>query len=301
MNKSNTIKELATALTKAQAEMQAAPFNAVNPFLKNKYADLGSIVKTAQPVLAKHGLSVSQLTEGSGREIGVTTVLMHSSGEWLESTVTLPVGDEKGKSDAQVAGSVISYLRRYSLAAILGMYAEQDSDGEKGPAGPSLAAAGNASSMTSAPAQPKSATPAKPAPASKAKPAGNGNSKKSETAQAEELGNQLWPGGKWDEVKGPLAAACKPPYTLLGALQSRAESIQTLAGWNAHVAKAWPGYESLSPHIWGRLGQDFDKYAVLRGIAHAAAVAEDDWNNEQYLAVILEEFDIPEEVLKENA
>jgi hypothetical protein len=295
MNKSNTIKELAAALTKAQAEMPAAPFNAVNPFLKNKYADLGSIVKTAQPVLAKHGLSVSQLTEGSGREIGITTVLMHSSGEWLESTVTLPVGDEKGKSDAQVAGSVISYLRRYSLAAILGMYAEQDNDGN-----------GSAGDKAPTPkqAQPPKANTPKPAPA--AKTPGNGNSKKSEadgskTSSAEELGNLLWPGGKWDEVKGPLANACRAPYTLMGALQTRAEGIQTLAGWNAHVSKAWPGYEALSPHIWGRLGQDFDKYAVLRGIAHAAAVAEDDWTNEQYLAVILEEFEISEEVLKESA
>ena len=83
-------------------------------------------------MLAKNGLSVSQLTTGSGGEIGVTTILMHTSGEWLSSTSSLPIGEEKGKSQAMVAGSIISYLRRYSLASILGMYAEEDTDGHTG-------------------------------------------------------------------------------------------------------------------------------------------------------------------------
>jgi len=131
MNKSETIKELATALVKFQAEVKAAPFNAKNPFLQNKYADLGSIIETARPVLEKHGLSVSQMVEGDGASIGVTTILMHSSGEWLESTVSLPVGDEKGKSQAQVAGSIVSYMRRYALSAALGMYTDEDTDGNK--------------------------------------------------------------------------------------------------------------------------------------------------------------------------
>lgn len=128
MEMSSTIKELAIALSKAQAEMPAAPFNAVNPFLKNQYADLGSIVETARPVLAKYGIAVSQHPVSDGDCLGLTTILMHSSGEWMESTIYLAMGEEKGKSNAQVAGSIISYLRRYSLAAILGMYADQDTD-----------------------------------------------------------------------------------------------------------------------------------------------------------------------------
>jgi hypothetical protein len=134
MKMSDSIKNLAAALTLAQAEMPAAELNAVNPFLKNKFADLGSIISTAKPVLAKHGLSVSQLPVAINGDIGITTILMHSSGEWLESTVTLPVADEKGKSLAQVAGSIITYLRRYSLAAVLGMYADEDGDGATSPA-----------------------------------------------------------------------------------------------------------------------------------------------------------------------
>lgn len=129
MNKSESIKELAGALSKAQGEMPFAPMDATNPFLKNRYADLGSIIKTAKPVLSKYGLSVSQQVETDDTHVGVTTVLMHQSGEWIESSASLPMGDEKGKSQAQVAGSIVTYLRRYSYAAALGMYADEDNDG----------------------------------------------------------------------------------------------------------------------------------------------------------------------------
>jgi len=82
-------------------------------------------------VLAKHGLSVVQLPIGDGGRIGIETVLMHESGEWVSNELTLEVADEKGKSAAQVAGSLISYLRRYSLSAALGIYADEDTDGNK--------------------------------------------------------------------------------------------------------------------------------------------------------------------------
>lgn len=130
MNKSQTLGELAKALNKAQAEFDPAPVNSSNPHLRNKYADLGSIIETAKPVLAKYGLSVSQMVFGEGSEIGITNLLMHVSGEWLESSVTLPVSEEKGIKPSQVAGSIISYLRRYSLAAMLGIYVGGDDDGE---------------------------------------------------------------------------------------------------------------------------------------------------------------------------
>jgi hypothetical protein len=131
MNKSDTIKELAAALASAQAEMPAAKMNAVNPFLKNKYADLGSIIETARPVLAKNGLAFTQLVSSSADGLAVETVLMHKSGEWMSETVSLALGEERGKSAAQVAGSVITYLRRYALASILGIYADEDTDGNQ--------------------------------------------------------------------------------------------------------------------------------------------------------------------------
>ena len=129
MQKSESIKELASALTKAQAEMPAIKFDSKNPFLKNDYASLGAIIAGARPVIAKHGLSVSQLTFGEDGVAGVETVLMHTSGEWISSSISMPVGEEKGKSSAQVAGSIVTYLRRYSLASILGIYSDEDGDG----------------------------------------------------------------------------------------------------------------------------------------------------------------------------
>ena len=130
MDKSTSIKELAAALTLAQEEMKPVPMNSVNPFLKNRFADLGAMIEASRPILARHALSLSQfpVTTGHG-EIGITTILMHASGEWMENTVSLPVEIEKGKSSAQVAGSIITYLRRYSWASVLGLYADEDTDG----------------------------------------------------------------------------------------------------------------------------------------------------------------------------
>ena len=129
MNKSESIKELAAALTAAQSEMPAVPMNSINPFLKNRYADLGAMIETARPVLSRHGLSITQLVTNDGGNIGIETVLMHASGEWVSSVVTMFIGDEKGKSLAQVAGSTITYMRRYSYSAILCLYADEDTDG----------------------------------------------------------------------------------------------------------------------------------------------------------------------------
>ncbi len=129
MERSDTIGALASALSAAQSEMPAAPMQAENPFLHNRYADLGSVISTAKPILAQHGLSVSQIVTGEGGAIGIETILMHESGEFIASTAVLPLGEERGKSLAQLAGANITYLRRYAYAAILGMYADEDTDG----------------------------------------------------------------------------------------------------------------------------------------------------------------------------
>ena len=131
MNKSESIQLLASALSKAQAEMPAIKFDSKNPFLKNDYASLGAIIAGARPVIAKHGLSVAQLTFGEDGVTGVETVLMHASGEWISNSISMPIGEEKGKSSAQVAGSIVTYLRRYSLASVLGIYSDEDGDGNK--------------------------------------------------------------------------------------------------------------------------------------------------------------------------
>jgi hypothetical protein len=129
MEHSESIANLAAALSSFQASVPSVPFDGTNAFLKNRYATLKAMIETARPVLAENGLSVSQIVVSYDGQIGVETVLMHSSGEWISNTAILPPGEEKGKSGAQVAGSTITYLRRYSYAAILGLYADEDTDG----------------------------------------------------------------------------------------------------------------------------------------------------------------------------
>lgn len=126
MEKSENINELALALTKAQAEMGGAVMDADNPFFKSKYADLGSIIRVIKPPFAKHGLSYSQFPITSEDRIGVETVIVHESGQFISNEFTMRVP----KADPQSAGGVISYCRRYALQAVCGIPAV-DSDGEE--------------------------------------------------------------------------------------------------------------------------------------------------------------------------
>lgn len=128
---SNSITNLADALAKAQGEMPAAPMDSTNPFLHNRFASLGSLINTSQPVLVKHGFSVVQMPFMQDQQVGVLTRLLHSSGEWIEDSLALPIEEEKGKSRAQVLGSIITYLRRYALQSVLRMYADEDTDGNQ--------------------------------------------------------------------------------------------------------------------------------------------------------------------------
>jgi len=126
MNKSESIAALAAALSKAQGEMGSAKKDAMNPHFRSKYADLASVWEAARAPLSKHGLSVVQTNEDSERGVCVETTLMHSSGEWISGRLTLPVS----KGDAQGFGSAMTYARRYGLAAILSIAADDDDDGE---------------------------------------------------------------------------------------------------------------------------------------------------------------------------
>lgn len=134
MKTSDNINELAAALSAVQGQMRPAQMNAINPFLKNKYADLNSVIESVKLLLAENGLSYVQMPNTPpieyGPAIGLTTRLMHSSGQWIEETYTMPMpSEERGKSMMQVAGSAISYARRYALSAMLGIVADEDSDG----------------------------------------------------------------------------------------------------------------------------------------------------------------------------
>lgn len=133
MNTSSELDQLAAALCAAQANISPARMNAVNPFLKNRYADLSAIIDAVRHELALNDLSYVQMpaTPPHGEfGIALTTRLMHSSGQWLEETFFMPMPtDERGKSLMQVAGSAITYARRYALAAMLGVVADEDTDG----------------------------------------------------------------------------------------------------------------------------------------------------------------------------
>jgi len=122
MEKSDSIKSLAIAMCKAQGEMGGAHKGANNPFFKSKYADLSSVVQAVKEPFATNGLSYVQFPINDGDKIGVETILMHESGEWLINRFTV----KASKQDAQGAGSVITYCRRYGLQAIAGIPSEDD-------------------------------------------------------------------------------------------------------------------------------------------------------------------------------
>lgn len=129
MKRSESIKEIATALAKAQGEIKPAAKDSDNPHYKSRYADLASVVSACREPLAKHGLSIIQEpnTERSDGVVMVRTVslLMHVSGEWVECETAIPCS----KADAHGIGSAATYGRRYGYAALVGVVADEDDDG----------------------------------------------------------------------------------------------------------------------------------------------------------------------------
>ena len=115
---------MAGALAKAQGAYKAATATTVGVF-DNKYATLADIWDACRAPLSANGLSVMQLTSADGPHVSVETVLAHSSGEWMSSTLTMTAKD----AGPQPIGSCISYARRYALGAITGVVTGDD-DGE---------------------------------------------------------------------------------------------------------------------------------------------------------------------------
>lgn len=124
---SETMGAIATALAKAQGQIQAASKDAVNPHFRSRYADLASIRAACQAPLSEAGLAVVQgpaIVESGW--VSVQTMLIHSeSGEWMSTTLAAP----PRKQDPQAIGSTVTYLRRYTLACLVGVVADDDDDG----------------------------------------------------------------------------------------------------------------------------------------------------------------------------
>jgi hypothetical protein len=121
------MKQIATALLKAQSEMSNPKKGATNPFFKSKYADLNAIREAVIPTLNENGISVLQpIIHVDGKNF-VKTILLHESGELMESLTEIIYNKQ---NDAQAQGSGISYARRYALQSFVCVGADDD-DGQK--------------------------------------------------------------------------------------------------------------------------------------------------------------------------
>lgn len=127
MTESTTIH---AALAAAQSEFTTVIKNKTNPAFKSRYADLQSIIDAVRPALNKHGLFLTQKVTTENGMLSVETVLVHESGESISSgALTVETAGGAGPKGVQALGSAMTYARRYSLSAFLGITAEDDDDG----------------------------------------------------------------------------------------------------------------------------------------------------------------------------
>jgi hypothetical protein len=131
VNHSEQINELATALAKAQATIRCAVRERVNPHFKSKYADLAGVWDACRESLSANGLAVSQGVATNESGVVVTTLLMHSSGQWISEQLIVPMD----KRNAHGVGSAATYARRFGLGAMVGV-APDDEDDDGNGAGP---------------------------------------------------------------------------------------------------------------------------------------------------------------------
>lgn len=138
MQKSEQINELAAALTKAQIQFETADKDhkakvetKTGGSYEFSYADFASYLGACRKSLGEHGLSFVQEPTYTDKAVSVVTLLMHESGQWLESApLTVPlIADSRGEITAQIVGSGVTYAKRYSLSSMLGLASEADDDG----------------------------------------------------------------------------------------------------------------------------------------------------------------------------
>lgn len=129
MTTSASVTEIQAALIKARAEIEN-----LNPSAKGysyTYVPLEKVIDHLKDILPKHGLGYVQLPSGgAGDTIGLSTRIIHSSGEWIEDTATFKLTDMKGVNVSQASGSAITYFRRYALCAAFGITGDEDCDAD---------------------------------------------------------------------------------------------------------------------------------------------------------------------------
>lgn len=119
-------KELAAALVKCQSMVEGAKKGKKNDHFRSKYADLGAVLDACSEALSSSGLAVLQFpTQGPPGTVGLRTVVVHETGQSIEDTFYMPLKDS---TNPQAVGSALTYARRYSLMAALGI-APEDDDG----------------------------------------------------------------------------------------------------------------------------------------------------------------------------
>lgn len=126
MQTSENLDLIAPAVVRALAEIGNATKDRQNPHFKSTYATLASLIDATKEGLASQGLVIVQSPGWVDGRATVTTRLIHKSGQWMESFAQSPIKN----ADAQGIGSAITYLRRYSLAAICGI-TQEDDDGNQ--------------------------------------------------------------------------------------------------------------------------------------------------------------------------
>ncbi len=125
-SKSPGIAALSAALAKAQGEIKNPAFDKANPHFRNRYASLASCLDAVRVPLSKNGLAIMQvITTPAPDWVTVTTILTHSSGEWISADF-----GAKAQAQIQQVGATVTYLRRYALSSVLGIVGDDDDDGE---------------------------------------------------------------------------------------------------------------------------------------------------------------------------
>ena len=121
--RSPDIDRLATALSYAQGQIEAAELTGRNDYLGNRYADLTSVLETVRGPISGEGLAVTQTFLPIDGTTHLVTTLLHKSGQFLRGFLPL-----QGVKDHHSLGSAVTYARRYSLAAMLGVCPQGDDD-----------------------------------------------------------------------------------------------------------------------------------------------------------------------------
>ncbi|MDE2100183.1 MAG: ERF family protein [Patescibacteria group bacterium] len=252
MAQSEQIDKLAEALAQAQVEFDTPSKSATNPFLKNKYADISDVLHAVKPTLAKFGVAAVQMPGISNGRSVIRTILAHKSGQWIDGE--MPVLN--AKEDAQSFGSGVTYARRYSLKAALGI-ADDDDDGNgatgkaevKKPA--STPAQSSQAKAPDAPPAAKDSSPKQEAPEVGATTQATGSAAPAtgSTATATTPAGGAEPEGKSGASPGPAGAdtATESAKTASDAPVSKEQMLQLLKvgdanGWTKQQISAFVAF-----------------------------------------------------------